>query len=250
MDGVIGAAWWWGSWLVRCQFLSDETRERLGAAVQVRRQRRVSAETPVSFAGLELMVADGVFKPNIATERVLDLGVASVADVQGPIVLDIGTGSGALALAVAQRVPSANVLGMDLDPVSVACADANARRLGVHNVAFVRGSLLESVPAELGRVDLILANLPYVPGVVAASGDWHAPMHTVRGLHFDGLGLLRDLVGQAKARLRAGGYLVMQLVDWQWDAWQQELLEQGFTPIGEVSRFPGRPVVAAARWEG
>jgi release factor glutamine methyltransferase len=140
------------------------------------------------------------------------LVAAAVAELEGRAarVVDVGTGSGALAVAIAAALPRAQVWATDTDPAAVALARANVRRHGLAGRVIVRrGDLLAPVP---GRVDLIVANLPYLPRSAAA---WYPDLadepRTAVFTGGDGLGAYRRLVAAARTRLAPGGLLVIQL---------------------------------------
>ena len=210
----------------------------------------VSTASVVDFAGLKLEVWDGVFRPRPPADEVVAFALSLVAGWHEPTAIDVGTGTGAVALAIAARRPDARVIGLDVAETAIRCAEANADRLGLTRVRFVRSDILRELPREIGEVDLVVANLPYVPGLVVAADTWDAPLDAIQGQDLDGLGLLRRLAGQVKYRLRPGGYFVMQLTDWQWEGWAHELREMGFEPVAPAVRRPGRAVVGGARWEG
>jgi release factor glutamine methyltransferase len=215
-----------------------------------RKGASVSTTSVVDFAGLKLEVWNGVFRPRPPADEMVALALSLVAKCHHPTAIDVGTGTGAVALAIAARRPEARVIGLDVAETAIRCAEANADRLGLTRVRFVRSDILRELPREIGKVDLVVANLPYVPGLVVAADTWDAPLDAIQGQDLDGLGLLRRLVTQVRERLRPGGYIVMQLTDWQWDGWAHELREMGFDPIAPGVRRPGRAVVGGARWRG
>jgi release factor glutamine methyltransferase len=117
--------------------------------------------TETTFAGLPFGISPGrVFTPRPATERLVQRAVDVIGD--GPKrVADVGTGSGVIAITLALRRPEIEVWATDVSPEAVELALANAERHGVaERVHVLEGDLLEPVP---GRVDVVVANLPYVP---------------------------------------------------------------------------------------
>jgi len=115
------------------------------------------------FRRITLEVRPGVFVPRPETELLVEHALAEVGDREGPVVVDAGTGTGAIALAVKDERPDATVFATDLSTEAVDLARANASRLGL-DVTVVVGDLLEPLPVELrGWVDLVVSNPPYVP---------------------------------------------------------------------------------------
>ncbi len=114
------------------------------------------------FRRLALEVRPGVFVPRPETEVLVGAALEAVARIHGPVVVDVGTGTGAVALAIKDERPDAEVLATDLAPEAVELARANAARLGLA-VRVFEGDLLEPLPEELrGWVDLVVSNPPYV----------------------------------------------------------------------------------------
>jgi release factor glutamine methyltransferase len=144
--------------------LEDESRE--GGDLSLMLARRVAGEPLeqvlgwAEFCGLRIKVTPGVFVPRKRTEILVELAVklASTRDDQ-PVVVDLCCGTGAIGAAVAASVPGIELYAADIDPDAVACARANVSMGHVH-----QGDLYDALPKDLrGRVDLLLANAPYVP---------------------------------------------------------------------------------------
>src|SRR5688500_6325381 len=155
------------------------------------------------FAGLHLLVPPGVYEPNPVSGSLVATLLRESSDVQNPMIVDVGTGSGAIAIAYALRRPDARVFAVDASPVAVACTKANADRLGAGNVQALQGALLEPLAGQHGKVDAIVANIPWVPPAITrvkelyASGRWRGPLDTIEGSDRDGMGLQRALLRQA-----------------------------------------------------
>jgi release factor glutamine methyltransferase len=114
------------------------------------------------FRRLVLEVRPGVFVPRPETEVLVDVVLRSIASVDAPVVVDLCTGSGTVALAVADEHPGATVFATDVSEEAVALARVNAHRLGLP-ITVERGDLFEPLPVELqGTVDVVCANPPYV----------------------------------------------------------------------------------------
>jgi len=202
------------------------------------------------FWGLDLIVSVAVLIPRPETEHVVEtaLHLAAEADLRTPRILDVGTGSGAIALALASELHNAKVHACDNSPDALEIAEANAVRLQLADrITFYESDLLDRVPAER-RFDLIVSNPPYVAErdaqTVEAQVRKFEPHAAVFGGE-TGLELYRRLIPQARRRLEAGGWLVMEIGAGMEES-VRELLA-GWEEIGSVADLQGIPRVIAAR---
>ena len=220
---------------------SDTLTPVQAAAWQDALQRRLQGE-PVAyitgrkdFFGLTLAVDARVLDPRPDTETLVDWALAclpeSISETRSPRILDLGTGSGAVALALQHARPDATVWAVDASEDALAVARANARRLNLP-VHFIASDWLSVVDVQhTGRFDLIVANPPYV-----AEGDPHLAALTHEPLEAltsgpDGLDDIRQIITQAPACLAPGGWL---LLEHGWDqahAVQALLREAGFVQV-------------------
>lgn len=181
------------------------------------------------FGGVEVLVGPGVFAPEIPSERLVRLVLGVISDRADPIVVEPGTGSGAISLALAAAHPGANVHAVEKYGGPLRWARRNARRLGQTRVHVHRGSLLDPLTDRLaGRVAVIVANLPYVPSAVWSRKDQFV-RQAVRGQGDDGLGLYRQLVRQAHRLLEPGGHLILEMGPYQVDAFRAEIGPLGYS---------------------
>jgi release factor glutamine methyltransferase len=214
------------------------------------------------FWSLPLAVRPGVLIPRPETERVvevaLDLARGSAAGAArrgagGPIVVDVGTGSGAIALALARELEGATVYATEASPVAAALAAENARALGVAGrVRVLGGDLLAPLAGRglEGRIALIVANPPYIRtadlGRLPAEVRLHEPREALDG-GADGLRVHRALAAQAPALLAPGGCLVLEI---GWDQGQAAAAllraSAGYAASGIVQDLAGRDRVAWA----
>jgi release factor glutamine methyltransferase len=182
-----------------------------------RRARREPAAFIIGsreFWNLELEVTRDVLIPRPESEFIVEEALAAVrhGGATGPrTILDVGTGSGCLGIALAGEFPAARVMAIDISAAALIVAQRNARRHGVGDrVTFVQGHLLDPVR---GHVDLIVANPPYVrrPEAIALQIEvarFEPPVALYGGA--DGLELLRPLIVAAADRLTPGGALVLE----------------------------------------
>ncbi|MEV4319250.1 putative protein N(5)-glutamine methyltransferase [Actinocrispum sp. NPDC049592] len=159
----------------------------------------------VSFAGLRIFVEPGVFVPRQRTTFLVQQAIAVTPP--GSVVLDLCCGSGAIGAAIAAAVPI-SLYATDIDPVAVACARRN-----VSGEVFV-GDLFEPLPASLrGRVNTLVANVPYVPtsaiSLMPPEARDHEPHYTLDGGP-DGLDIFRRVVTAAPEWLAPGGSLFIE----------------------------------------
>jgi HemK-like putative methylase len=187
-----------------------------------------SAVTRCRFDGLELLAGPGVFLPRRMSEPTPALAAERLAAFDRPAVVDVGTGCGAIALALARRVPSARILGLDVDANALRWAARNARQLGAGNVAFARSSLLASLPPTLsGQLAMVVANVPCV-AAADFGGASDAPAEAYVGEGPEALGLQRRLAEQALEHLAPGGWLLVQIAPAQWPSYRAALEAMGY----------------------
>jgi release factor glutamine methyltransferase len=202
------------------------------------------------FWGLDLIVTPAVLIPRPETEHVVETALHLLSEVglQRPRILDVGTGSGCIALALAKELPEAEVHASDVSAEALEIARANAARLQLaERIQFHQSDLLAAVPAEL-QFDLIVSNPPYVAEHDAESVEAQVrkfePHNAVFGGE-DGLEVYRRLVPRAEARLAHGGWLVMEIGAGMEDA--VRALLSGWSDIGATADLQGIARVLAAR---
>ena len=204
----------------------------------------------VRFADIELLVAGGVFEPRTVTEQLVRRALEEMKGVANPIVVEVGTGSGAVALSIARSRPDASVHAVDLSARAVQCARRNRRRLGLSGARFYQGNLLEPIPNELrGRVHVLVSNMPYVERwSFDAERSGIEPSKTFFGSDADGLGFMRSLAPDVRGFLRSGAPWVYQVGDHQWELLAPMLSALGYDPRPPERRDPGYAITAWARW--
>jgi release factor glutamine methyltransferase len=163
-------------------------------------------------------------------------------------VLDLGTGSGAVALAIADQRPLATVVATDRSAAALDVARANARRLGLSNVRFVQSDWLDALSPRIA-FDLIVSNPPYIAedDPHLAEGDVRfEPAHALTS-GADGLDALRTIIGAAFAHLAAGGWLAVEHGFDQAAAVRELLQQAAFSSLESSRDLSGIPRVAAGR---
>jgi len=170
------------------------------------------------FFGLPLRVTPAVLIPRPETEHLVEavLDWAHSQPQSNPLhIADVGTGSGAIALALAQNLPHADITATDLSSAALAVARANAAQLGLASrIRFLEGDLLAALPAKTPPFDAIVSNPPYVPHTDAPTlapevRDHEPSLALYAGA--DGLSLYRRLIPQAFHALRPGGLLALEI---------------------------------------
>ncbi|WP_327004981.1 putative protein N(5)-glutamine methyltransferase [Dactylosporangium sp. NBC_01737] len=179
------------------------------------------------FAGERFAVADGVFIPRHRT----GLLAMTAHDMihSGHTVLDLCCGTGALGATATRGIPGVRLVAADIDPVAVACARRNLPGFEVYE-----GDLFDALPRDLrGRVDVLLANVPYVPTHQIAFLPEEFRVHERRAAldgGDDGLRVLRRVAAQAPGWLAPGGHLLTEAGDAQLDAAHGILRDAGLEP--------------------
>jgi len=236
------------------------------------------------FRGLTLGVGPGVFVPRPETEVVAQFAIDALRSIPvagrpstrsarsgngigahsgggigarsgpgsreavGPIAVDLGTGSGAIAIALATEVPHARVLAVEVSPDAFVWAKQNARAAATDNLTLVLGDLAHALPELDGLVDVVVSNPPYIPtGAVPRDPEvrLHDPELALYGGE-DGLDLVRALDATARRLLRAGGSLVIEHGELQGDSIARLLRASGWRAVATHPDLTGRPRATTA----
>lgn len=198
------------------------------------------------FWSMELMVSPATLVPRPETELLVDLAIRTVPRRAEWNILDLGTGSGAIALAVARECPSCFVTAIDSDADALAIAAQNVRHHGFGNVECLLGDWTEPVAAR--EFELILSNPPYVADNDAALDDLRAePRHALAAGH-DGLDAIRRLIVDCRTVIADDGTLILEHGFDQRDAIAELLQDAGWRDIQCVDDYAGHPRVTTARF--
>lgn len=199
--------------------IDDALRERYAALIDLRAARMPLAYIVGrrEFYSLELEVSREVLIPRPETETVVAAALASIATRPASEVIDLGTGSGGIALAIAANAPRTHIVATDVSAGALAIAARNAARLGLMaRVEFRCADCWTVIDGgdPLGRFDLIVANPPYIRETEIASlapeiRDFEPPSALVGGP--DGLDFYRRIAGDGRSHLTAGGALIVEI---------------------------------------
>jgi len=198
------------------------------------------------FWSLPLRVSDATLIPRPDTEVLVEQALARLPAAPSRI-LDLGTGTGAIALALASERPDCEVLGVDRIEAAVALAQSNAERLAIANATFALSHWFDALPAT--RFDLIVSNPPYIDADDAhlSQGDVRFEPRSALVADEAGLADLRLLIAQAPQWLAPGGWLLLEH-GWQQDAAVRALMQQhDFLQVATVNDYGGNPRVTLGR---
>ena len=214
-----------------------------------RRVRRRATGEPIAlikgsmeFRGMDLLVRPGVFIPRDASEYLAVQAVRRLRGRRRPVHVDLATGAGTIALAVAKEVRSATVVGTDLSDVAVRLARKNADRVRAR-ARFVRGDLFGGLPRDLmGRVDVITLHPPYVPShevkdLPEEIREWE-PAHTLTDSSRDGLSLITRTAREAPAWLSPNGWLLLEVSPDRVKVVKPVLRREGFREVRSTKGGP------------
>jgi release factor glutamine methyltransferase len=228
------------------------------------------------FWSLPFAVSPGVLVPRPETEILVEAALAAWGEMRaasrepraetrepaaercetGPAIVELCTGSGAVAIALARELPTARVIATDLSWRALRVAQANAERHGVaERVRFLRGDLWLAVNGQVpaGSADLVIANPPYIPSAeldrLMPEVQWEPRLALDGGP--DGLDVVRTIIGTTPDRMRPGGTLLLEIGADQAQAVRDLAAASGrFEPVRIRPDLAGRPRVVVARRRG
>jgi release factor glutamine methyltransferase len=228
------------------------TREQVKTFEALARRRRDGE--PVAyltgrreFFGLDLEVTPDVLIPRPETELLVEEVLRWIAPDASARVLDLGCGSGAVALAIAHERPLVRVLGADVAPAAVELAQRNATRLDIKNVAFVVADWFDGIPRE--KFEVIVANPPYVgeddPHLEAGDLRFEPPVALTPG--HDALAAIRTIIEAAPEYLASHGALTLEHGHDQSQSTQALLSSAGFVEVRSLRDLAGILRVTSGR---
>jgi release factor glutamine methyltransferase len=235
---------------------TDEQRGRFRELVQQRLKGRPVAHLRgrKEFFSLEFEVGPDVLVPRPDSEWIVTECLTLAKSMTSPAILDVGTGSGCLAIAVAASHKGAALTAIDVSEAAVAVARRNADRHRLaHRIRFLRGDLY--TPLQAGeQFDFIISNPPYIPrrqlAELASEVRDHEPRLALDGGD-DGFAMIDRLIAGAGNRLQPGGSLIIEIgFDQEQSARQRFIAHGGYELAKTIHDHAGHPRVLRARWQG
>jgi release factor glutamine methyltransferase len=226
----------------------DERAFRFAVGARARRQPLQHITGYAPFRHLMLEVGYGVFIPRPETELVVDAALPRLRELDRPVVVDLCSGTGAIALAVADEVPTAQVYAVEDSPEALPFlrrnVDAEAAAVVVVDADIRKLSTLDALN---GTVDVVISNPPYVPTSTSVAPEVrHDPAMAVFA-GADGLALIPSVVRAASRLLKPGGLLVMEHDDTHRTTVPDRLREVGWLDVTDHDDLTGRPRFVTAR---
>ena len=211
----------------------------------------------VEFYGLKIKVGEGVLIPRPETELLAEEVIRLFTVHCSPFtVLDLCTGSGCLALAIAKRFPDANVYGTDISRDAIRYAKENAELNAIRNVTFLKGSLFEPIKqlvtrhSSLVTFDVIVSNPPYIrsgdmPNLQPEINKWE-PRNALDGGE-DGLSYYRTILSEARGYLMISGVIFLEIGEGQAEEVSGIAMQNGFWNVSVIRDYAGIERIVAAR---
>lgn len=187
------------------------------------------------FHGVRLSITPDVLVPRPETEGLVEWAIEILRERRAPVIADIGTGSGAIACALATSLPGLRALAVERSLEALTLAARNVRRLGLSDrVKLVAGDLLDPLGSAGARLDLVIANPPYIPsaviGLLPREVSGFEPRLALDGGP-DGMALIRRIIAAAPAVLCPGGWLMMEIGEDQAGPLASLMAAEGFAGI-------------------
>lgn len=196
------------------------------------------------FWSLDLAVTSDVLIPRVETELLVEQALQQIPQNIQMDIADLGTGSGAIGLALASERPQARVLATDASAAALAVAKSNAQQLGIDNIEFAQGNWCEALGAR--KFNLVVSNPPYIAADDAhlAQGDLRFEPSAALASGSDGLYAIRKICAAAQTHLKANGWLMFEHGYDQGPAVRQLLSVRGYSDIFTAPDLEGRERVS------
>ena len=249
------------AWLIAHEY--DALQPNIQKAFEALLNRRLAGE-PIAyimgrreFYGLDLLVTPDTLIPRPDTETLVDAALAKILDHSNPSILDLGTGTGAIALAVAKHRPKANVVAVDASPAALEVAKNNAASLAITNVRFILSDWYAGLANQ--RFDLIVSNPPYIEqnDIHLTQGDVRFEPISALTSGADGLDDIRHIVEHCLIYLKPQGWLMIEHGYNQADLVADLMAEVGLVSIETLKDLAGNnrvtmaknPLIISTHWD-
>jgi release factor glutamine methyltransferase len=200
------------------------------------------------FRHLELKVGPGVFTPRPETEQVVGFALERASTYPSPVIVDLCSGSGAIAISLATEIPGSTVFAVEKSKEAFAYLRENAASYGLTEANLRNEDLQNSLPELDGKVDLVISNPPYIPNdaiPIDLEVQLHEPSMSLYG-GVDGLDVVRQISSRSIKLLKPGGLLVMEHADTQSSAIGKLLLAEGWLEIVARADLAGKDRMISA----
>ena len=221
---------------------------QLALARRVARQPLQHITGTAPFRHLELKVGPGVFTPRPETEQVVGFAMEKIANLQNPLIVDLCSGSGAIAISLATEVLGSKVFAVEKSKDAFSFLLQNAATYGLSEGNLRNEDLQDSLTELDEQVDLVISNPPYIPNdaiPIDLEVQLHEPSMSLYG-GVDGLDVIRQISIRAKKLLKSGGLLVLEHADSQSNAIGKLLLAEGWLEVQARADLAGKERMISA----
>lgn len=217
-----------------------------------RREKREPLQHITGFAPfrhLELEVGPGVFIPRPETEQLVELAIEKIKGIQNPVVVDLCSGSGAIAISMATELAGAEVYAAELSEQAFGFLERNYQKYGLDIKTAKNQDLVTAFDELEGQVDLVISNPPYIPDAavpVDIEVKLHEPSLALYGGE-DGLDVIRQISSRALHLLKTSGLILIEHADTQAHAISELLLNGGWQEVASSQDLAGKNRMISAR---
>ncbi|MEZ0330095.1 MAG: peptide chain release factor N(5)-glutamine methyltransferase, partial [Methylophilaceae bacterium] len=249
------------AWLISHE--NDALQANIHAVFQASLLRRLQGE-PIAyilgyreFFGLELIVTPATLIPRPDTETLVEVALAKLSKDKPHLVLDLGTGSGAIALAIAKNRPQANLIAVDASIAALEIAKKNAQHLNISNIQFQESNWFDALEHE--RFNVIVSNPPYIEenDTHLKEGDLRFEPITALASGTDGLDDIRHIIANCLVYLNPQGWLMLEHGYQQAEAVADLMANIGLVDIATIQDLGGNdrvtigrnPLIVSTHWD-